>query len=70
MYFLLPNDTKMMIAGELDRSVREIERKISVSQPVSDGFWDGAANDIIGYANEGGVLIILMVIPASVCEGL
>ncbi|PYI29276.1 nuclear mRNA splicing factor [Aspergillus indologenus CBS 114.80] len=29
MYFLLPNDTKMMIAGELDRSVREIERKIS-----------------------------------------
>jgi splicing factor 3B subunit 3 len=31
MYFLLPNDTKMMIAAELDRSVREIERKISVS---------------------------------------
>lgn len=31
MYLLLPNDTKMMIAGELDRSVREIERKISVS---------------------------------------
>lgn len=30
MYFLLSNDTKMMIAGELDRSVREIERKISV----------------------------------------
>lgn len=30
-YFLLPNDLKMMIAGELDRSVREIERKISVS---------------------------------------
>lgn len=30
-YFLLPNDMKMMIAGELDRSVREIERKISVS---------------------------------------
>ncbi|KAL4808201.1 CPSF A subunit region-domain-containing protein [Aspergillus unguis] len=29
MYFLLSNDTKMMIAGELDRSVREIERKIS-----------------------------------------
>ncbi|KAL4867913.1 hypothetical protein BDV12DRAFT_170537 [Aspergillus spectabilis] len=28
MYFLLPNDTKMMIAAELDRSVREIERKI------------------------------------------
>ncbi|KAL4908453.1 hypothetical protein BDW74DRAFT_100835 [Aspergillus multicolor] len=29
MYFLLSNDTKMMIAAELDRSVREIERKIS-----------------------------------------
>ncbi|KAJ5930206.1 Pre-mRNA-splicing factor rse1 [Penicillium verhagenii] len=29
MYFLLPNNTKMMIAAELDRSVREIERKIS-----------------------------------------
>lgn len=29
-YFLLPNDTKLTIAGELDRSVREIERKISV----------------------------------------
>lgn len=30
-YFTLPNDKKLMIAGELDRSVREIERKISVS---------------------------------------
>ncbi|KAI1118656.1 CPSF A subunit region-domain-containing protein [Nemania sp. NC0429] len=28
-YPLLPNDKKEMIAGELDRSVREIERKIS-----------------------------------------
>jgi splicing factor 3B subunit 3 len=28
-YTLLPTDKKMMIAGELDRSVREIERKIS-----------------------------------------
>jgi splicing factor 3B subunit 3 len=28
-YFLLPSDKKLMIAGELDRSVREIERKIS-----------------------------------------
>ena len=28
-YFLLPNDKKQVIAGELDRSVREIERKIS-----------------------------------------
>jgi splicing factor 3B subunit 3 len=32
-YNLLPNDKKLMIAGELDRSVREIERKISVSSP-------------------------------------
>lgn len=30
-FTLLPNDKKMMVAGELDRSVREIERKISVS---------------------------------------
>lgn len=30
-FFLLPNDKKLMIASELDRSVREIERKISVS---------------------------------------
>ncbi|KAM5475209.1 pre-mRNA-splicing factor rse1 [Microsporum audouinii] len=28
-FFLLPNDKKQAIAGELDRSVREIERKIS-----------------------------------------
>ena len=28
-YFLLPNDKKQMIASELDRSIREIERKIS-----------------------------------------
>ncbi|CAF9939561.1 MAG: pre-mRNA-splicing factor rse1 [Alectoria fallacina] len=28
-YALLPNDKKQIIAGELDRSVREIERKIS-----------------------------------------
>jgi splicing factor 3B subunit 3 len=30
-YTLLPSDKKQMIAGELDRSVREIERKISVN---------------------------------------
>lgn len=30
-YLILPNDKKQIIAGELDRSVREIERKISVS---------------------------------------
>ena len=34
-YALLPNDKKAMIAGELDRSVREIERKVSVSVTVS-----------------------------------
>ena len=34
-YPLLPNDKKQMIAGELDRSVREIERKISVSIVVA-----------------------------------
>ena len=28
-FFLLPNDKKLQIAGELDRSVREIERKLS-----------------------------------------
>jgi splicing factor 3B subunit 3 len=33
-YTLLPTDKKQMIAGELDRSVREIERKISVSVSV------------------------------------
>jgi splicing factor 3B subunit 3 len=30
-YLLLANDKKQIIAGELDRSVREIESKISVS---------------------------------------
>lgn len=35
-YPLLPNDKKQMIAGELDRSVREIERKISVSKSHSE----------------------------------
>lgn len=34
-FSLLPNDKKQMIAGELDRSVREIERKISVCVPCS-----------------------------------
>lgn len=33
-YTLLPSDKKQMIAGELDRSVREIERKISVSSEI------------------------------------
>jgi splicing factor 3B subunit 3 len=34
---LLPRDKKAMIAGELDRSIREIERKISVSHCVCVG---------------------------------
>lgn len=46
-YLLLPNDTKLMIAAELDRSVREIERKISVSSStppstkmdLANSFW-------------------------------
>jgi splicing factor 3B subunit 3 len=29
-FFLLPNDKKQIVAGELDRSIREVERKISV----------------------------------------
>lgn len=33
-YALLPTDKKAMIAGELDRSVREIERKLSVRFPI------------------------------------
>jgi splicing factor 3B subunit 3 len=37
-YMLLPNDKKQMIAGELDRSVREIERKISVCVPPARPF--------------------------------
>lgn len=35
-FSLLSQDKKQMIAGELDRSVREIERKISVSLEPSD----------------------------------
>jgi splicing factor 3B subunit 3 len=47
-YTLLPADKKQMIAGELDRSVREIERKISVSPHMSlnDTLY---ANYLIGY---------------------
>lgn len=58
MYFLLPNDTKMMIAAELDRSVREIERKISVSVLLpSNARFTGRLTVSIGYEDEGGVLI-------------
>ena len=35
-YTLLPSDKKQMIAGELDRSVREIERKISVRMIITN----------------------------------
>lgn len=54
-YFLLPNDMKMMIAAELDRSVREIERKISVST-------DRMSIEVreltrTGHADAGGVLV-------------
>lgn len=51
-YNLLPNDKKMTIAGELDRSVREIERKISVRNPWSR--WrlgDPTLTTLPGYAN-------------------
>ncbi|KAK3375163.1 CPSF A subunit region-domain-containing protein [Podospora didyma] len=34
-FILLPNDKKQMIAGEFDRSVREVERKISVCRSCS-----------------------------------
>lgn len=35
-FFLLANDKKQMIAGELDRSIREVERKISVCSDLLD----------------------------------
>ena len=54
-YALLPNDKKQMIAGELDRSVREIERKISVS-PLCTSVFIIDANLIKGYADSCGVL--------------
>lgn len=55
MYFLLPNDTKMMIAAELDRSVREIERKVSVSGLPAAA--DRRTNAVPGYANQSSLLI-------------
>ena len=54
-YALLPNDKKQMIAGELDRSVREIERKISVCGAVFLRVYS-QANDDTGYANSGSLL--------------
>lgn len=57
-YALLPNDKKQMIAGELDRSVREIERKISVSRALPIFTKPTMANGFAGYANKSGVLIV------------
>ena len=48
-YFLLPNDKKQMIAGELDRSVREIERKISVSFQILFNLHQILCNLLIMY---------------------
>ena len=56
-YALLPNDKKQMIAGELDRSVREIERKISVSFFYASIFVTDA-NLIKGYADSCRVLAV------------
>jgi len=55
-FALLPNDKKQVIAGELDRSVREIERKISVSTSASFLLEPHSANNISGHANEGSIL--------------
>ncbi|KAI1914056.1 pre-mRNA-splicing factor rse1 [Ophidiomyces ophidiicola] len=58
-YFTLPNDKKLMIAGELDRSVREIERKISVSPEFSfcsDASLVAGLIYAIGHAYKSGVL--------------
>lgn len=56
-YSLLSNDKKQMIAGELDRSVREIERKISVSFTTPCGVH---SNDELtrfaGHADTRGIL--------------
>lgn len=41
---MLPNDKKAMIAGELDRSVREIERKISVCSRILVTWRGGVGN--------------------------
>lgn len=65
---MLPNDKKAMIAGELDRSVREIERKISVCSRILAawrGGWETQADFLLaGYAHTGSLLIgyLLMII--------
>ena len=58
-FALLPNDKKQMIAGELDRSVREIERKISVSLPPSRHSLLSTTSLMLkpkGYAHKGSLL--------------
>lgn len=70
MYLLLPNDTKMMIAAELDRSVREIERKISVSSNLGSlSSLDIQLTLCLGYANTRGLLISVLA-PAFFCPVL
>lgn len=66
-FSLLPNDKKQTIAGELDRSVREIERKISVRftfpwrvPPSND-----VADFDVGYPNS-----ICLLMADGVWEGL
>ena len=54
-FTLLPNDKKQMIAGELDRSVREIERKISVGHRPPFTLSPGHTTDVDsfpGHPNE------------------
>ena len=58
-YALLSNDKKQMIAGELDRSVREIERKISVSPTLPISTKLEMAYGSAGYANKSSVLIMI-----------
>lgn len=57
-YPLLSNDKKQMIAGELDRSVREIERKISVSFAMLSVVFTGinTLTHFAGYADTRGIL--------------
>jgi len=59
-YSLLPRDKKAMIAAELDRSIREVERKIAVSFPRPP--FVSASERVLtysaGYAESGCVLAV------------
>ena len=55
---MLPNDKKQMIAGELDRSVREIERKVSVSHLLFRTVQPLELTYVVGYENSGSLLDI------------